>query len=68
MNKLIIQTGEMYQEWINLIGLVEEDTANILNGIAAKDGWCEFQPKEALNMGFEELVNLSGNRCSCTGR
>lgn len=68
MNKLIIQTGEMYQEWINLIGLVEEDTANILNGIAAKDGWCEFQPKEALNMGFEGLVNLSGHRCSCTGR
>ena len=54
----------MYQEWINLIGLVEEDTAKILNGISAKDGWREFQPKEALNMGFEELVNLSGNRCS----
>ena len=52
----------MYQEWINQIGLVEEDTAKILNGIAAKDGWREFQPKEALNMGFEELVNLSGNR------
>ena len=54
MNKLIIQTGEIYQEWINLVGLVEEDTAKILNGIAAKDGWREFQPKEALNMG--ELV------------
>ena len=39
-----------------------------IDGIAAKDGWREFQPKEALNMGFEELVNLSGNRCSCTGR
>ena len=58
----------MYQEWINLIGLVEEDTAKILNGIAAKDGWRDFQPKEPRNMGFEALVNLSGNRCSCTGR
>ena len=49
----------MYQEWMSLIDLVEEDTAKKLNGIAAKDGWREVQPKEALNMGFEELVNWS---------
>lgn len=57
MNILTIPTGGMYQEWMSLIDLVEEDAANKLNEIAAKDGWREVQPKEALDMGFEELVN-----------
>ena len=55
--KIIIPAGGMYQEWMSLIDLVEEDTAKKLNEIAAKDGWREVQPKEALDMGFEELVN-----------
>lgn len=54
-----IPAGGMYQEWMSLIDLVEEDTAKKLNEIAAKDGWRKIQPKEALNMGFEELVNWS---------
>ena len=49
----------MYQEWMSLMDLVEEDTAKRLSDIAAKEGWREVQPKEALNMGFEELVNWS---------
>ena len=57
--KIIIPAGGMYQEWMSLIDLVEENTAKKLNEIAAKDGWREVQPKEALDMGFEELVNWS---------
>ena len=57
--KLTIPTGGMYQEWMSLIDLVEEDTAKKLSEIATKDGWREFQPKEALDMGFVELVNWS---------
>lgn len=56
---LTIPTGGMFQEWMSLIDLVEEDTAKKLNKIAAKEGWREVQPKEALDMGFEELVNWS---------
>ena len=56
---LTIPAGGMYQEWMSLIDLVEEDTAKKLNEIATKDGWREVQPKEALTMGFEELVNWS---------
>lgn len=54
-----IPDGGMYQEWMNLIDLVEEDTTKKLNEIAAKDGWREVQPKEAFDMGFDELVNWS---------
>jgi len=54
-----IPAGGMYQEWMSLIDLVEEDTAKKLNEIAVKDGWREIQPKEALDLGFEELVNWS---------
>ena len=57
--KLTIPAGGMYQEWMSLIDLVEEDTAKKLNEIAAKDGWREVQPEEVLDMGFEELVNWS---------
>lgn len=56
---LTIPTGGMYQEWMSLIDLVEENAAKKLNEIATKDGWREVQPKEAMNMGFEELVNWS---------
>jgi hypothetical protein len=59
MKSIIIPAGGMYQEWMSLIDLVEEDTAKRLNEIAAKEGWREVQPKEALEMGFEELVNWS---------
>lgn len=54
-----IPAGGMYQEWMSLIDLVEDDTAKKLNEIATKDGWREVQQKEALDMGFEELVNWS---------
>lgn len=56
---LIIPAGGMYQEWMRLIDLVEEDTAKMLETIAAEDGWHEVQPTEAFEMGFEELVNWS---------
>ena len=56
---MTIPTGGMYQEWMSLIDLVEEDTAKKLNEIAANDGWRKVQPKEALDMGFEELANWS---------
>ena len=56
---LTIPAGGMYQEWMSLIDLVEEDTAKKLNKIAVQKGWREVQPKEALDMGFEELVNWS---------
>ena len=54
-----IPAGGMYQEWMSLIDLVEEDTAKKLNEIATKEGWRVVQPKEALDMGFEELANWS---------
>ena len=56
---LIISAGGMYQEWTSLIDLVEEDAAKKLNEIAANEGWRKVSPKEALDMGFEELVNWS---------
>ncbi len=56
---LEIEAGGMYQEWMSLIDLVEEGTAKKLNVIAAQDGWREVLPNEALDMGFEELVNWS---------
>jgi len=59
MKDLEIPAGGMYQAWMSLIDLVEEDTAKKLNEIAATKGWKEVQPKEALDMGFEELVNWS---------
>ena len=57
--KLIIPSGGMFQEWMSLIDLVEEDTAKKLEMLAAQDGWREVQPKEALDMGFDELVDWS---------
>jgi hypothetical protein len=48
--KLNIPSGGMYQEWMSLIDLVEEDTAKKLEMLAANDGWREVQPKEALDI------------------
>lgn len=56
---LTIPAGGMFQEWMSLIDLVEANTAEKLNEIAAKEGWRVVQPKEALEMGFEELVSWS---------
>lgn len=56
---LKIPSGGMYQEWMSLIDLVEEDTAKKLESLANSKGWCKTQPKEAIEMGFEELVNWS---------
>jgi len=55
--KIKIPAGGMYQEWMSLIDLVEADTAKKLESLANSKGWRETQPKEALDMGFEELVN-----------
>ncbi len=49
----------MYQEWMCLIDTVDKDTAKRLNEVAVKAGWRKIHPKEALDMGFEELVNWS---------
>ena len=61
MNKpnITIPTGGMYQEWMGLIDLVDQDTAQHLNETAAVKGWHVISPKDALKMGFEELVNWS---------
>lgn len=56
---LRIPTGGMYQEWMSLIDLLEQGKAEELEGLAANKGWREVQPSEALDMGFEELVNWS---------
>ena len=56
---LTIPKGGMYQEWMNLIDLVEEDTAPKLETLAAQKGWRKVLPEEALEVGFEELVNWS---------
>lgn len=58
-NNLKIQAGGMYQKWMGLIDLVKDDIAQKLNDVAVKDGWRELQPNEAIEMGFEELVNWS---------
>ena len=58
-SNISIPSGGMFQEWMSLMDLVEEDTAKRLNEVAVKDGWREAHPQEALDMGFEELVNWS---------
>lgn len=58
-SELRISAGGMYQEWMSLIDLLDQGTAVELERLAANNGWREVQPKEALNMGFEELVNWS---------
>ena len=62
MNKemnLMISAGTMYQEWMGLIDLVEEDTSNWLNEMVSTKGWRIVEPSEALDMGFDELVEWS---------
>jgi len=56
---LTIPVGGMYQEWMSLIDLVEEDVAKKLSEKTTKDGWRKVQPSEAVDMGLEELVNWS---------
>ena len=53
MNMILkIEAGGMYQEWMSLIDLVEEDTAKKLETIAITKGWRKIQPQEALDIGF----------------
>ena len=59
MANLTIPSGGMYQEWMSLIDLVEEDTARKLSSLTVKDGWRVVNPYEAVNMGFDELVSWS---------
>ena len=56
---LKIEAGGMYQEWMSLIDLVEEDTAKMLETNATTKGWRIIRPQEALDMSFGELVNWS---------
>lgn len=56
---LTIPSGGMFQEWMSLIDLIEEDTSKKFEALAVKEGWREVQPKEAMDMGFEELVDWS---------
>ena len=58
-SKLRIPAGGMYQEWMSLIDLLEQDKAEELERLAVNNGWREVQPEEAESMGFEELVNWS---------
>lgn len=64
MNRINIKIpiGGMYQEWMSLIDLVEEENANELSDIATIDGWRGVQPEEAQCMGFGELVNWSKSK------
>ena len=57
--KITIHAGGMYQERMSLLDLVDGDAAKKLTDIAAKDGWCEVLPKEAIGTGFDEMVNWS---------
>ncbi len=59
MMKLEIPAGGMFQEWMHLIDLVDEDSAEMLNQLVATKGWREVRAKEAFDMGFEELANWS---------
>ena len=56
---LKIPVGVMYQEWMGLIDLVEDDTCCWLNKKITTKGWRLVQPDEALEMGFTELVEWS---------
>ena len=56
---LKIIPGGMYQEWSYLIDLVDIETAKSLEMLANTKGWREIHSSEALNMGFNELVEWS---------
>ena len=58
-NDLKIPLGGMYQEWDCLIDLLEQDKAKELESLASRKGWREVRPKEASDMGFNELVEWS---------
>ena len=42
---LTIPAGGMYQEWMSLIDLVEEDSVRKLNEIAVKECGVRFSPR-----------------------
>ena len=56
---ITIPAGGMYQEWMSLIDLVEEETAKTLEQLANTKGWREVQACEAKDMGFGELAEWS---------
>ena len=56
---ITIPAGGMYQEWMSLIDLVEEETAKTLEQLANTKGWREVQAYEAKDMGFGELAEWS---------
>ena len=58
-SELRIPAGGMYQEWMSLIDLLDQDKAVELERLAANNGWREVQPYEAESMGFNELVEWS---------
>ena len=68
MNKdFRIPVGGMYQEWMSLIDLVEEDVAKKLNEKATKEGWRKVQPRSKpetdvlVLVGDDYLVCLNKN-------
>ena len=56
---LSIPAGGMYEEWGCLIDLVENDSAKRLEELAQRKGWREIKREEALEMGFDELLDWS---------
>ena len=56
---LRVPVGGMYQEWLHLMDLVEEDTAKSLEELASNKDWRIVLPDEARGYGFEELVEWS---------
>ena len=56
---ITIPAGGMYQEWMSLIDLVEEETAKTLEQLVNTKGCREVQACEAKDMGFGELAEWS---------
>lgn len=57
--RLSIPVGGMYQEWMSLIDLVEEDTAKRLEKLAQRKGWREVKREELAGIGYDELLDWS---------
>jgi len=57
--QLLIPVGGMYEEWGCMMDLVDEETANRLEVLAQKDGWCEVRRDELIDCGFDELLDWS---------
>lgn len=54
-----IPAGGMYQEWMSLIDLLEREKVLELEALASSNGWRTIQPREASDMGFNELADWS---------